>query len=549
MNKNHFKFWPPRLSKSLTIPKTTIYDNLVISTKKYPDKIAIHYYGRSITYTELLEEVEILAGYLKKKLGVEKQEKVLLFMQNSPQYLISFFAILRLRAVVVPINPMSTTQDLAFYVKDCNINYAIIGEELYDNIVPLIKETSLNNIIVTSYSEYSGEYNENNDFKPNLANNNQKLSNVIFWKDALSETYQIDEYDGLEDDVAMIPYTSGTTGMPKGCIHPNRTIQANTVGASLWMNMTADAIPLLTLPLFHVTGLIHSALAPIQSGSTIVMMTRWNRDYAAKEMERHGCTHWINISTMLIDFLSNPNMNSYSLSSLQVIGGGGAPLPEAVGEQLYERTGLRYYEGYGLTETISHTHFNPPNRPKLQCLGIPSFDVDARVIDLATGSEVGPHELGELVVNGPQVFSGYYNREDENKVSHIEIDGKQFFRTGDIVKMDEEGYFFIVDRLKRMINASGFKIWPTEVEAILYKHPAVEQACVVSAPDKKRGETVKAFIILKTDFIGKIKEDEIIEWSKSQMAAYKYPRIIEFVESFPTTSSGKILWRELQEKS
>src|SRR5690606_37839702 len=195
-----------------------------------------------------------------------------------------------------------------------------------------------------------------------------------------------------------------------------------------------------------------------------------------------------------------------------------ASLPAAVGEDLFQRTGLRYIEGYGLTETISQTHSNPSHRPKFQCLGIPVFDVDARIIDTATGEELGVNQEGELVVNGPQVFKGYYQREEENEKAHIEIDGKRFFRTGDIVRMDEEGYFFIVDRLKRMINASGFKVWPTEVESILYKHPAVQQACVVSSPDKKRGETVKAFIILKDDYKNKITETDIIKWSKEQMA-------------------------------
>ncbi|AXI10226.1 long-chain fatty acid--CoA ligase [Oceanobacillus zhaokaii] len=546
MNTNHFEFWPSSLSKSLTVPQTTIYDNLVISAKRYPDKTSIYYYGKSITYKQLLEEVEILAGYLEKSLGIEKQDRILLLMQNSPQYLISFFAILRLRAIVIPINPMSTTKDIAFYVNDCEIKHALVGQELYDKVKPLKKDTTLKNIIVATYSEYIDKNKVTNNFPTEVIEKPQPLSEDISWSNALSEAYQADYYNGLNDDIAVIPYTSGTTGIPKGCVHPNNTLQANTVGGALWLNVTADTVTLLTLPLFHVTGLIHSALAPILSGSTIVMMTRWDRDYAAEMMEEYGCSHWINISTMLIDFLSNPKLDNYDLSSLRTIGGGGAPLPAAVGEQLYERIGLRYIEGYGLSETISHTHFNPPNRPKLQCLGIPSFDVDARIIDLVTGNELGINEEGELIVNGPQVFSGYYNRDEENKESHVELDGKLFFRTGDIAKMDEEGYFFLVDRLKRMINASGFKVWPTEIESILYKHPAVQQACVVSAPDVKRGETVKAFIILKDDFIGKITENEIMEWSRNQIAAYKYPRIIEFTKTFPTTTSGKILWRKLQ---
>ncbi|MEW9677460.1 long-chain fatty acid--CoA ligase [Lentibacillus sp. L22] len=547
MQTRHFKFWPPRVAKTLTVPETTLYDNLTITAKKYPNKAAIRYYGKTLTYAQLMDQVERLAGYLETDLDVQKDEKVLLFMQNSPQFVISFFAILRVQAVVVPINPMSTTDDLSFYVRDCSIKNALVGQELLDKVIPLKQETSLETIIVAAYADYISASDALGELPPEVTTNAETVPDGINWHDALSVSQLPSPYQGKADDVAVIPYTSGTTGLPKGCMHTNRTIQANTTGAFHWMTIMPDAVVLSTLPFFHVTGLVHSVLAPILAGSTIIMMTRWDRDYAAKVVETYSCTHWTNISTMLIDFLANPNLEDYDISSLTLIGGGGAPLPEAVGEQLYQRTGLRYVEGYGLSETISHTHFNPPNRPKLQCLGIPSFDVDARIIDLATGKELGVGEEGELVVNGPQVFKGYYNRDEDNKEAFMEIDGKSFFRTGDIVKMDEEGYFFIVDRLKRMINAAGFKVWPTEVESILYKHPAIQQACVVRAPDPKRGETVKAFVILNDDAVGKVTEQEIIEWSKGQMAAYKYPRIVEFTDRFPTTSSGKILWRELQE--
>lgn len=304
----------------------------------------------------------------------------------------------------------------------------------------------------------------------------------------------------------------------------------------------------MALPLFHVTGMVHSMHMPIYSGSMMVITTRWNRDIAVQLIKNLGCTHWVTIATMIIDFLANPALRAEDISTLTSISGGGAALPEAVGEKLFNLSGLRFVEGYGLSETIAQTHFNPADRPKMQCLGIPSFDVDARIIEPATRRELGVGEIGEIIVNGPQIMVGYYNREDENRHSFIELDGKKFFRTGDIGRYDEEGYFFIVDRVKRMINASGYKVWPTEVETFLYKHPAIQQACVVGVPDERRGETVKAFMILNEGFVGKVSEKEIINWAKQHMAAYKYPRQIEFRKQFPMTSSGKILWRKLQEE-
>jgi fatty-acyl-CoA synthase len=547
MRTTHYEFWPKGLTTSLTVPETTLYENLELSAKRYPSKTAIHFYGGSITYKELFLQVNQMAGYLEHKLEVKPGDRVLLLMQNSPQFVIAFYAILRVNAIVVPINPMNTSEELSFYIQDGQISVGIVGQELLQQIVG---RTNLQSIIIASYSEYANVSSDDELVPLEVSSPPIRIEGDGFhsWTEGLNMNVTPSEYEGDCNDVAVLPYTSGTTGVPKGCIHTNKTVQANVFSAYHWSSATSDSVHLMTLPLFHVTGMVHSLHAPILAGGTMVCLTRWNRDLAGKLIGDYQCTHWVNISTMLIDFLSNPNLSSYNIKSLTAISGGGAPLPAAVGEKLFKLTGLRFVEGYGLSETIAQTHFNPPDRPKLQCLGIPAFDVDARLIETGSLKEVGLGEIGEIIVNGPMVFKGYFNRPEETEASFITIEGKTFFKTGDIGRVDEEGYFFMVDRLKRMINASGFKVWPTEVESMLYSHPSIQQACVVGVPDAKRGETVKAFVILHPDQEGKVKEDDIIQWAKGKMAAYKYPRIIEFRSEFPKTSSGKILWRKLQEE-
>ncbi|QIZ07965.1 long-chain fatty acid--CoA ligase [Priestia megaterium] len=544
----HYEFWP-KISKSLKVPSTSLYDNLKVSASRYPDQDAIYYYGNKLSYEQLDSEVNALAGYLQHKLGVRTGEKVLLFMQNSPQFVIGYYAILRANAVVVPINPMLVADELEFFVRDCAIKTALAAQELYERIQPLLGKTSLENLLIATYSDYAGD-----EFEGMLPKE-VEAPRVSFsegghylWNEAIQAKLNPTEHTSKGDDLACLPYTSGTTGLPKGCMHTNRTVNANTVGAYYWSLTTPNAVHLMSLPLFHVTGMVHSMHMPIYSGSTMVILSRWNRDLAVEMIKTLNCTHWVTIATMIVDFLANPKLKAEDIASLTSISGGGAALPEAVGEKLFNLSGLRFVEGYGLSETIAQTHFNPAERPKMQCLGIPSFDVDARIIEPSTGKELGVGEVGEIIVNGPQMMVGYYNRDDENRNSFIDINGKKFFRTGDIGRFDEEGYFFIVDRVKRMINASGYKVWPTEIESYLYKHPAIQQACVVGVQDPRRGETVKAFVILKEGFEGKVSAEEIIEWSKQHMAAYKYPRQIEFRKQFPMTSSGKILWRTLQEE-
>jgi len=301
------------------------------------------------------------------------------------------------------------------------------------------------------------------------------------------------------------------------------------------------------VPMFHITGMVSVMHSSIYIGATLVLMPRWDRDLAGRLISKWKITHWTNIPTMVIDLLGSPNMAQFDLTSLVNIGGGGAAMPEAVAQRLWEQFQLKYIEGYGLTETAAPSHTNPPDASKQQCLGIPFMSVDARVVDPETFQELPQGESGEIVMSGPQVFKGYWKRPDATASAFFERDGKSFFRSGDMGRIDEEGYFFMTDRLKRMINASGFKVWPAEVEALMFKHPAIQEACIISTKDAYRGESVKAVVVLRASHKGQVSTQDIIDWCRNTMAVYKVPRAVEFMDALPKSGSGKVMWRALQE--
>ncbi|MBM3396885.1 MAG: AMP-binding protein, partial [Betaproteobacteria bacterium] len=525
--------WPPHLPRRLEYPKRTLFANLEESARRHPDKALVVYYDSVLSYGQALREVEALAGFLTRRCGVTRRQRVLLYMQNAPQFIIAYYAILRADAVVVPVNPMNLTEELRHYVKDGDTGTAIVGQELVDRVTPLLGDTPLRQVICAHYGEYV--VRDTSIALPEVVRAPRQVidhTGVTSWRDALELGLTPGPHTTGPDDLCVMPYTSGTTGKPKGCMHTHATVMSTLVIGAHWRG---DAHPddhtLCTLPYFHVTGMQSGMNTPIYLGSTVVLMTRWDRDTAARLIERYRVVSWTNITTMAVDFLAHPDLERFDLSSLRAIGGGGAAMPEAVAAKLKSVLGLDYMEGYGLTETIAPTHINPAHRPKRQCLGIPVCDTDARVIDPQSLEPVATAKVGEIVSHGPQIFKGYWNNPQATQECFIDIEDKRFFRTGDLGYVDEEGYFFIVDRLKRMINAAGFKVWPAEVEAILYGHPAIQEACIIAAHDAHRGETVKAVVVCKPDT--SCSAEDILTWSRTHMAAYKAPRIVEFVEALP----------------
>ena len=538
MFTRHFEHWPPGKPKTLEVPRTTVVHNLEGVAARAPESIAIDYYGSRMTYAELLREVEALAGYLQQRCGVAKGDRVLLYLQNSPQFVIGYYAVMRADAVVVPVNPMNRTEELRHYVADSDATVAIAGQDVVAQLAPI----SLRKIIVAAYSDY---LRTPTDLPiPDFV---KAAGTETSWKDGITANLAPGPHTAGPEDLAVMPYTSGTTGKPKGCMHTHSSVQATTVPYLQWRGASDGSVVLAALPMFHVTGMQTGMNAPIHLGATMVILSRWDRDCAGLQIARARVTNWSAITTMMVDFLSNPKLKDYDLSSLQVLGGGGAAMPEALARKLEDVIGLPFVEGYGLSETMAPTHINPPHRPKRQCGGIPFYNTDARVVDLETFRDLGPNEVGEIIVRGPQVFRGYWKQPEATRQAFVEHDGASFFRTGDLGYYDEDGYFFITDRLKRMINAAGFKVWPAEVEAMLYAHPAIQEACVVGARDAYRGETVKAIVVVKKDAKATTAED-IVNWAREKMAAFKVPRVVEFVDALPKTATGKILWRELQER-
>ena len=549
----HLAHWPPGLPQHLTLPQTNVFFNLEVSATRYPDKPCTVFYDSVIRYADFKDQAERIAGHLQQVCGVKAGDRVLLYMQNSPQWVLAFYGILRANAVVVPVNPMNLSDELRHYVADSGAHTAFVPQDLAEHMLPLLREQpggqGLQHLVVATYSDALTAPTPVRvpDFV-SAPRRHFAQPGVVAWCDMLAADLRPGPLTAGPEDLCVMPYTSGTTGQPKGCRHTHRSTMSTLVGGVHWFGRTQDAVYLSVLPFFHVTGMSGSMNGPIYIGATIVILPRWDREAAAICMARSKVTVWQVISTMMIDFLSNPRLAEHDLSSLQGIRGGGAAMPAAIVAKLKALTGLDYVEGYGMSETLAATHINPPHRPKPQCLGIPVFDVDARVVDPVTLTELPDGEVGEIVFHAPQVMQGYWGQPEATESAFFTLDGKRFLRSGDLARIDEDGYFFMVDRLKRMINASGFKVWPAEVEALMYHHPAILEACVIAARDERRGETVKALVVLKPEHLGRVTEDEVIAWSREHMAAYKVPRLVEFVPSLPKSGSGKVQWRELQER-
>ncbi|MBX3610440.1 MAG: long-chain fatty acid--CoA ligase [Hydrogenophaga sp.] len=552
----HHRFWPRRLPHAIRPPATSLWVNLEVSARRYPDKPALVFFDRSITYAELQTQAEALAAHLREQ-GVQDGDRVIVFMQNCPQWIVAYYAVLRANAVVVPVNPMNKADELGHYITDPDARVAICAADLAPELVKANAEVpaaeQLRHLVVTHYSDAYGPQAEVPPaWQPWLNTQHERPTlisgSVATWAEALACQAALPAHNRGPNDLAVLPYTSGTTGLPKGCMHPHSSLMHNAVAGSLWAGNSPETVALLVVPLFHITGMVTGMHTAIYGGSTLVVMPRWDRELAGRLISRWRVTHWTNIPTMVIDLLASPSFDQYDLSSLVYIGGGGAAMPQAVAQRLLELFCLRFVEGYGLTETAAPSHSNPPDNPKQQCLGIPFMSTDARVIDPETLKEVPQGETGEIVIHGPEVFNGYWKRPEATAAAFIEIDGKRFFRSGDLGRVDEDGYFFITDRLKRMINASGFKVWPAEVEALMFKHPAIAEACVIATRDAYRGESVKAVVVLRGDAKGKTSEADILAWCREHMAVYKAPREVEFVDALPKSGSGKVMWRWLQEQ-
>ena len=557
--KPHHRFWPARLPHAITVPDTSLWDNLETSARRYPNKTALVFLGTQLSYAQLRSKAERLAAFLQS-LGVQKGDRIVLDMQNCPQLVIAHFAILRANAVVVPVNPMNRAEELKHYITDPDARIAITTGDLAPELAKanegVPEAQRLQHLIVTQFTDA---------FDTQVSGDDAPADS---WRDWLFTQYPLPELVGGrthawnhaldtqaplgallvgKDDLAVLPYTSGTTGLPKGCMHPHRSIMHNAISSAIWGNGTHENVGLLVVPMFHITGMTSVMHSGIYMGCTLVLMPRWERELAGRLISKWKVTHWTNIPTMVIDLLASPNFDKFNLQSLVHIGGGGAAMPQAVAQRLLELYGLRYSEGYGLTETAAPSHNNPPDAPKQQCLGIPFMSTDARVVDPETLKEVPQGESGEIVIHGPEVFDGYWKRADATEAAFFELEGKRFFRSGDLGRVDEDGYFFITDRLKRMINASGFKVWPAEVEALMFKHPAIQEACIISTQDSYRGETVKAVVVLRASHKGQVSEADIIAWCRDNMAIYKAPTQVQFVDTLPKSGSGKVMWRMLQE--
>jgi len=525
------------------------YDNALdmfrASARRAPNAAIIRYFDATVTLAQLDELSDAFAVALSES-GVAKGDRLALVLQNIPQFIIAVVAAWKLGAVIVPINPMYREREISTVLVDSGAIGVICLESLADLVIAATADTEVGTIITTSELQFQTRTD------PRIFGSTERIR-----ADGTVDMMElIEQYRGKRpadvrlqpDDLALLPYTSGTTGPPKGSMNTHANVVFTAQIYRDWVGLAEGGSMFAVAPLFHITGLIANIAAPLLAAAASILTCRFHPVVSAESIAEHQATATIGAITVFIAWTNNPDVTPEHLSSFLSIYSGGAPIPKAALEAFRSKFGHYIHNGYGLTETNSPAIVVPFSKEApvdadsgAVSIGVPVSSTTAWVVD-DDSAEVPVGQIGEIVVAGPQVARGYWNKPEETE--HAMPGGR--LHTGDVGFMDTEGWFYIVDRKKDQINASGFKVWPREVEDVLYEHPAIREAAVVGLMDAYRGETVKAFVSIKDG--AEVTVEEIIAFCKERLAAYKCPRIVEVIDDLPKTVTGKILRRELRKE-
>ncbi|WP_342581624.1 long-chain-fatty-acid--CoA ligase [Ureibacillus sp. FSL W7-1570] len=539
------------------IPHTLEYEEIPVQTfltrayEKNPKKVAIHFMGRELDYQELYESALKFANYLRS-IGVEKGDRVAIMLPNCPQAVIGYYGVLYAGGIVVQTNPLYTERELEYQMQDSEAKVILALDILYPRIMKVKNQTKIENVITTGIKDYLPfpknlvyPFIQKKQYGFSVKVEHQGHTHLFTEIMRIEEPAPIDVPFDFEEDLALLQYTGGTTGVPKGVMLTHKNLIANAMMCDAWLYKCEEGkeTVLGLLPFFHVYGMTTVLILTIMKGNKMVLLPKFDVEQVLKTIDKQKPTLFPGAPTMYIGLLNHPDLKKYDLSSINACISGSAPLPVEVQEKFEEVTGGKLVEGYGLTETSPVTHANFIwDKRVVGSIGVPWPDTDAVIMNPEENKILPPGEIGEIAIRGPQVMKGYWKRPEETAKSFA--DG--WFLTGDLGYMDEEGFFYVVDRKKDIIIAGGYNIYPREVEEVLYEHEAVQECVVVGVPDPYRGETVKAYIVLKE---GKtVSKDELNKHCRQNLAAYKVPRIYEFRDSLPKTAVGKILRRTLVEE-
>ncbi|MFB4166656.1 long-chain-fatty-acid--CoA ligase [Virgibacillus sp. JSM 102003] len=540
--------YPKEIPTTIEYDEKPLHSFLAATAELYPEKKALHFMGKEMTFTEVYLQARKMAKYMQS-LGLEKGDRVAIMLPNCPQAVISYYGALMAGAVVVQTNPLYKERELEYQLNDSGATFIVCLDILLPRVTNVRGSTSLKHTIVTCIKDYL-PFPKNLIYpfiqkkQYNLVVKVEQSEDTHVWQSIIENGN--DDYSPVEvnskEDLALLQYTGGTTGHPKGVMLTHYNLVANVQMSQAWLYKAESGkeTVLGVLPFFHVYGMTTVMNMAIMFGSKMVLLPKFDAEEVLKTIHKQKPTMFPGAPTIYVGLLNHPNLKKYDLSSVEACISGSAPLPSEVQEQFEKVTGGRLVEGYGLTESspVTHANFVWDNRVN-SSIGVPWPDTDSAIFRVETMEEAEVGEVGEVAVKGPQIMKGYWNNQEET--DNVLKDGWLF--TGDLGYMNEEGYFYIVDRKKDMIIAGGYNIYPREVEEVLYEHEAVLEAVVAGIPDPYRGETVKAYVVQKSGY--QIEEEELNAHCRKHLAAFKVPRIYEFRDELPKTAVGKILRRKL----